>query len=90
MPAIGGQARRAKHPTLLDIHGGPETQFGDTFFQEFQFSRRSAITSSSPIRAGSTGHGYAFEEALENNYGDAMFQDVASRDGCGGASAGRR
>ncbi len=26
--------------------------------------------------AGSTGHGYAFEEALENNYGDAMFQDV--------------
>jgi len=26
--------------------------------------------------AGSTGHGYAFEAALESNYGDAMFQDV--------------
>jgi dipeptidyl aminopeptidase/acylaminoacyl peptidase len=26
--------------------------------------------------AGSTGHGYAFEEALEGSYGDAMFADV--------------
>jgi dipeptidyl aminopeptidase/acylaminoacyl peptidase len=75
MPAIGGAAG-AKHPTLLDIHGGPETQFGDTFFHEFQVyaSRGYNVVFSDP--AGSTGHGYAFEEALENNYGDAMFQDV--------------
>jgi dipeptidyl aminopeptidase/acylaminoacyl peptidase len=74
MPAIGGQG--SKHPTLLDIHGGPETQFGDTFFQEFQLytSMGYNVVFSDP--AGSTGHGYAFEEALESNYGDAMFQDV--------------
>ena len=66
----------AKHPTLLDIHGGPETQFGDTFFQEFQLyaARGYNVVFSDP--AGSTGHGYAFEESLERNYGDAMFQDV--------------
>jgi dipeptidyl aminopeptidase/acylaminoacyl peptidase len=75
MPATGGKPG-AKHPTLLDIHGGPETQFGDTFFQEFQLyaSEGYNIVFSDP--AGSTGHGYAFEEALEGNYGDAMFQDV--------------
>jgi dipeptidyl aminopeptidase/acylaminoacyl peptidase len=75
MPATGG-APGAKHPTLLDIHGGPETQFGDTFFQEFQLytSLGYNVVFSDP--AGSTGHGYAFEEALENNYGDAMFADV--------------
>ncbi len=75
MPATGG-APGAKHPTILDIHGGPETQFGDTFFHEFQLytSRGYNVVFSDP--AGSTGHGYAFEEALENNYGDAMFQDV--------------
>jgi dipeptidyl aminopeptidase/acylaminoacyl peptidase len=75
MPAIGGPAG-AKHPTLLDIHGGPETQFGDTFFAEFQLytSMGYNVVFSNP--AGSTGHGYAFEEALENDYGDAMFQDV--------------
>ncbi len=75
MPAVSGTAG-AKHPTLLDIHGGPETQFGDTFFQEFQTyaSLGYNVVFSNP--AGSTGHGYAFEEALESNYGDAMFADV--------------
>jgi dipeptidyl aminopeptidase/acylaminoacyl peptidase len=74
MPAIGGEG--SKHPTLLDIHGGPETQFGDTFFAEFQLytSLGYNVVFSDP--AGSTGHGYAFEEALESNYGDAMFADV--------------
>jgi dipeptidyl aminopeptidase/acylaminoacyl peptidase len=75
MPATGGTAG-TKHPTLLDIHGGPETQFGETFFHEFQLytSLGYNVVFSDP--AGSTGHGYAFEEALENDYGDAMFRDV--------------
>jgi dipeptidyl aminopeptidase/acylaminoacyl peptidase len=75
MPATGGPPG-AKRPTLLDIHGGPETQFGDTFFHEFQVyaSRGYNVVYCDP--AGSTGHGYAFEEALEQNYGDAMFADV--------------
>jgi dipeptidyl aminopeptidase/acylaminoacyl peptidase len=74
MPAIG--APGTKHATLLDIHGGPETQFGDTYFHEFQLytSLGYNVVFSDP--AGSTGHGYAFEEALEGNYGDAMFADV--------------
>ncbi|HEY2474540.1 MAG TPA: S9 family peptidase [Candidatus Cybelea sp.] len=75
MPATTG-APGEKHPTLLDIHGGPETQFGDTFFQEFQVytSLGYNVVFSDP--AGSTGHGYSFEEGLEKNYGDAMFADV--------------
>jgi len=75
MPATGG-APNAMHPTLLDIHGGPETQFGDTFFHEFQLyaSEGYNVVFSNPV--GSTGHGHAFEEALESNYGDAMFADV--------------
>jgi len=75
MPATTGAAG-AKHPTLLNIHGGPETQFGDTFFHEFQLytSMGYNVVFSDP--AGSTGHGYPFEESLESNYGDAMFRDV--------------
>ena len=75
MPATGGTPG-TKHPTLLDIHGGPETQFGETFFHEFQLytSLGYNVVFSDP--PGSTGHGYAFEEALENDYGDAMFRDV--------------
>ena len=81
LPCRRGSCRRrgfagTKHPTLLDIHGGPETQFGETFFHEFQLytSLGYNVVFSDP--AGSTGHGYAFEEALENDYGDAMFRDV--------------
>lgn len=75
MPATAGTAQ-TKHPTLLDIHGGPETQFGDTFFQEFQLYTSMGYNVVFCDPAGSTGHGYAFEEALENNYGDGMFADV--------------
>ena len=73
MPATGGTAQ-TKHPTLLDIHGGPETQFGDTFFQEFQLYTSMGYNVVFCDPAGSTGHGYAFEEALENNYGDACLR----------------
>jgi dipeptidyl aminopeptidase/acylaminoacyl peptidase len=75
MPATGGTPG-AKHPTLLDIHGGPETQFGDTFFHEFQLYTSAGYNVVFSDPAGSTGHGYAFEKSLEGNYGDAMFADV--------------
>ena len=75
MPATTG-ATGAKHPTLLDVHGGPQTQFGDTFFHEFQFwtSLGYNVVFSDP--RGSTGFGYPYQEALARNWGDAMFGDV--------------
>lgn len=75
MPATTG-APGTKHPTLLDIHGGPETQFGDTFFQEFQYwtSLGYNVVFSNP--RGSVGYGHAFEAALTKDYGNAMFEDV--------------
>jgi dipeptidyl aminopeptidase/acylaminoacyl peptidase len=75
MPAIGGSG---PHPTLLNIHGGPETQFGDTFFLEFQYYAGLGYNVVFCDPAGSTGHGYAFTSALETDYGDAMFQDTQS------------
>jgi dipeptidyl aminopeptidase/acylaminoacyl peptidase len=75
MPAIGASGPR---PTLLNIHGGPETQFGDTFFLEFQYYAGLGYNIVFCDPAGSTGHGYAFTEALESDYGDAMFQDTQS------------
>ncbi|HXM06161.1 MAG TPA: S9 family peptidase, partial [Candidatus Acidoferrum sp.] len=75
MPAIGASGPR---PTLLNIHGGPETQFGDTFFLEFQYYAGLGYNIVFCDPAGSTGHGYAFTSALETDYGDAMFQDTQS------------
>ena len=75
MPATTGSPG-TKHPTLLNIHGGPETQFGDSFFHEFQVYTSEGYNVVFCDPAGSTGHGFAFTEALEHDYGDAMFRDV--------------
>ena len=74
MPAVGGTG--TKHPTLLDIHGGPLAQFGDTYFDEFQMwtSLGYNVVFSDP--RGSTGYGYPFAAALTKDYGNAMFEDV--------------
>jgi dipeptidyl aminopeptidase/acylaminoacyl peptidase len=74
MPAVG--KRIGPRPTILDIHGGPETQFGDTFFQEFQFLAGLGYNVVFSDPRGSVGFGYAFESALTKSYGDAMFDDV--------------
>jgi dipeptidyl aminopeptidase/acylaminoacyl peptidase len=73
LPALGAGT---KHPTILDIHGGPETQFGDTFFQEFQYYAALGYNVVYSNPRGSVGFGHAFESALDAHYGDAMFDDV--------------
>jgi dipeptidyl aminopeptidase/acylaminoacyl peptidase len=75
MPAVGGKPG-ATHPTLLDIHGGPATQFGDTFFQEFQVWAGLGYNVVFSDPRGSVGFGYPFQAALVKSYGDAMFDDV--------------
>lgn len=77
MPAMTGKPGD-KHPTLLDIHGGPETQFGDTFFHEFQFLAALGYNVVYSNPRGSVGFGHDFEAALTKSYGDAMFDDVES------------
>lgn len=75
MPAVGPKAH-GKRPTILDIHGGPQTQFGQTFFHEFQYMAGQGYNIVFSDPRGSTGHGYAFEAALNAHWGEAMFDDV--------------
>lgn len=73
MPALRGAGKR---PTLLDIHGGPQTQFGATFFHELQYWAGQGYNVVFSDPRGSVGHGYAFEAALNGRWGEAMFDDV--------------
>ncbi len=75
MPAVGPKAI-GKRPTILDIHGGPQTQFGQTFFHEFQYLAGAGYNIVFSDPRGSTGHGYDFEAALNAHWGEAMFDDV--------------
>lgn len=75
MPAIGAQPGK-RYPTILDIHGGPETEFGETFFHELQFWAGQGYNVVFSDPRGSVGFGYPFEEALAKHWGTAMFDDV--------------
>ncbi|MBV8531484.1 MAG: S9 family peptidase, partial [Candidatus Eremiobacteraeota bacterium] len=65
-----------RYPTIVDIHGGPQTEFGNSFFHEFQFwvSRGYVVAFGNP--RGSVGYGYQWTRDLEGNWGDPMFDDV--------------
>ena len=64
-----------RYPVILDIHGGPHTEFGNSFFHEFQvFAARGYVVVYANPR-GSVGYGYDWSAALDGNWGDAMFAD---------------
>ncbi|HTU68705.1 MAG TPA: S9 family peptidase [Candidatus Baltobacteraceae bacterium] len=75
MPAVGPRAH-GKRPTLLDIHGGPQAEFGSTFFHELQYWCGLGYNVVFVNPEGSIGYGWAFEHALEGNWGPPMFDDV--------------
>lgn len=64
-----------KYPTLLEIHGGPQTEFGDSYFHEFQVLASHGYNVVFADPRGSVGFGYPFESALSKNWGDPMFRD---------------
>jgi dipeptidyl aminopeptidase/acylaminoacyl peptidase len=64
IPPVGA-AEGERHPALLNIHGGPFTQYGNKFFDEFQ------------IQAGA-GYGVIYANPRgSSGYGDAWGQSIA-------------
>ena len=74
-PRSGTVPAGKRYPVILDIHGGPHTEFGNSFFHEFQVlaARGYIVVYANP--RGSVGYGYDWSSALDGNWGDAMFAD---------------
>ncbi len=67
---------RRKYPAILEVHGGPMTQYGYTFFHELQhFAAQGYVVCYSNPR-GSQGYGRAFAEAIKGDWGNRDFDDV--------------
>jgi dipeptidyl aminopeptidase/acylaminoacyl peptidase len=67
-----------RYPAILDIHGGPHTEFGNSFFDEFQVLAAHGYTVVYANPRGSVGYGYDWSSALDGNWGDAMFADESA------------
>lgn len=64
-----------KYPTILDIHGGPKTAYGDCYFHEMQFwaGRGFAVMFCNPT--GSDGKGDEFAD-IRGKYGQRDYRDI--------------
>ncbi|PFA66464.1 peptidase [Bacillus sp. AFS015802] len=65
-----------KYPLIVEIHGGPHTMYGNTFFHEFQVlsSRGYAVLYVNP--RGSHGYGQEFVDAVRGDYGGGDYEDI--------------
>ncbi|MFO7904025.1 MAG: prolyl oligopeptidase family serine peptidase, partial [Pirellulaceae bacterium] len=63
-------------PTVLQIHGGPNSMYTGAFFFEFQLlvSAGYAVVFTNP--RGSSGYGEAFRTAIEPGWGTVDYQDA--------------
>ncbi|MEO6397814.1 MAG: S9 family peptidase [Tepidiformaceae bacterium] len=65
-----------RYPVLLNVHGGPFGQFGETFFDEFQVYTGAGYGVVFCNPRGSSGESTAFSRALVGNMGGPDFHDV--------------
>lgn len=67
-----------KYPMVLQIHGGPHSMYGNTFFHEFQLlaAKGYAVLYTNP--RGSLGYGDKFVQACCGDYGGNDYLDLMS------------
>jgi dipeptidyl aminopeptidase/acylaminoacyl peptidase len=65
-----------KHPAVLEIHGGPQAQYGYTFFHEMQLlaARGYVVAYTNP--RGSGGYGREHRKCIIGDWGGQDYQDV--------------
>ncbi len=75
-PACAPRAPRKGRPCVLEVHGGPHCQYGETFFHEFQVLAAQGYTVVFSNPRGSKGYGEAHCTAIEGNWGNKDWDDI--------------
>lgn len=68
----------ARYPGLLWVHGGPTSQFSDTFQAQVQFFVQQGYVVLLPNVRGSSGYGRAFEDLNNGDWGHGDLKDVVA------------
>ncbi len=71
-----GFSARRKYPAIVEVHGGPQAQYGYSFFHEFQCLAAQGYVVFYSNPRGSRGYGRAFAEAIRADWGNRDFADV--------------
>jgi dipeptidyl aminopeptidase/acylaminoacyl peptidase len=65
-----------RYPSILEIHGGPMTQYGNVFMHEFYHLAAQGYVVYWCNPRGSQGYGEAFAGAIYNEWGTVDFDDI--------------
>ena len=65
-----------RYPVLLNVHGGPASQYGHGFFDEFQVYAGAGYAVVYVNPRGSQGYGEAFARAVVGDWGGGDYADV--------------
>jgi len=75
MKPVGFDAAK-KYPAILEVHGGPHTQYGWAFFHEFQVLAAQGYVVVYTNPRGSKGYGEAHCNAIKGDWGNKDWIDV--------------
>jgi len=65
-----------KYPSILEIHGGPLTQYGNSFMHEFYYLAAHGYVVYFCNPRGGSGYGEGHARAIWNNWGTADYDDL--------------
>ncbi|QQS36064.1 MAG: S9 family peptidase [Ignavibacteriales bacterium] len=65
-----------KYPLVLNVHGGPQSQWMDSFRGDWQVYPGYGYIVAFPNPHGSTGYGSKYTEAISGDWGGKVYEDV--------------
>lgn len=65
-----------KYPLIINVHGGPQMQWMDSFRGDWQVYPGAGYVVAYPNPHGSTGYGQAFTRSISGDWGGKPFEDV--------------
>ena len=69
---------RKRYPAILEVHGGPLAQYGNTFFHEMNFLAANGYVVMYTNPRGGNGRGETFAKAIHADWGSLDYRDVMS------------
>ncbi len=65
-----------KYPLILNVHGGPQSQWEDSYRGDWQVYPGAGYVVAFPNPTGSTGYGQAFVDGISHDWGGKVYEDV--------------
>ena len=69
-----------KYPLILNVHGGPQSQWADAFRGDWQVYPGVGYVVAFPNPHGSTGFGQDYTAEISGDFGGRVFEDLIDRD----------